>query len=396
MMPRLSEVPLHEICDTFQYGLTARASREAKDFKFLRITDIQNGTIEWPSVPGALIKNGDIRKFTLRDGDFVFARSGATVGKALRVDDPPESVFASYLIRFRPKDDEISEWLKWFLRSPQYWKQVRAAASGIGMPNISASKLSEFRVPLAPKQHRERIIRNLALATDNIEKAKADLIRADRLVNHYRNQLVSSVDISAFPLMKLSDLAETIFDGPFGSNLKSSDYEPSGTLVVRLENIGHLRFNREKRAFVSASKADSLRRHSLKPDDVLFSSFVDKEIRVCLFPSDLKAPAISKADCFCFRPNPNLCTAGYVALQLASRSTYDKLIEAVHGATRPRVSLRTLKSFEIHVPPLLIQERIVAEVGESLQRATAVASQCSRALKLLEKLNGEILSSAFG
>jgi len=93
-----------------------------------------------------------------------------------------------------------------------------------------------------------------------------------------------------------------IFDGPFGSNLKTSDYTDSGARVVRLENIGHLRFINEKRTYVSLQKHMQLGRHAVGPGDILFSSFVEDEMRVCVLPPDMEAPAIAKADCFTLRP----------------------------------------------------------------------------------------------
>jgi len=152
--------------------------------------------------------------------------------------------------------------------------------------------------------------------------------------------------------LRIAELADKVFDGPFGSNLKSSDYTASGTRVVRLENIGHRRFIAEKESFISNEKAEGLARHRLLPGDVLFSSFVEDAVRVCLFPAELLTPAINKADCFCIRVNTNLVLPEFVALQLASRSTFEVMRDLVHGATRPRVGLDALKNYNIEVPPL--------------------------------------------
>src|SRR5690606_1051341 len=112
---------------------------------------------------------------------------------------------------------------------------------------------------------------------------------------------------SEWVLTSVAEVAETTFDGPFGSNLKSADYVESGVRVVRLENIASLRFIREKETYVSKAKFKTLSRHELRPDDVLFSSFIAEEIRVCLLPDDLDTIAINKADCFCVRVDRQLC-----------------------------------------------------------------------------------------
>jgi type I restriction enzyme S subunit len=60
-----------------------------------------------------------------------------------------------------------------------------------------------------------------------------------------------------------------LFDGPFGSNLKTSDYTDAGVRVVRLENLANPRFVEEKRTFVSAEKYESLRKHTVVEGDIL-------------------------------------------------------------------------------------------------------------------------------
>src|SRR5436309_1559405 len=83
------------------YGHTESASYEPIGPQFLRITDIQNGQVDWDNVPFCRIDKADLPKYRLTTGDIVFARTGATTGKSFLVVDPPEAVFASYLIRLR-------------------------------------------------------------------------------------------------------------------------------------------------------------------------------------------------------------------------------------------------------------------------------------------------------
>src|ERR1035437_6332158 len=87
------------------YGYTESATLKKIGPKFLRITDLQNGSVSWDEVPYCVCSKDDLRKYLLRSGDIVFARTGATTGKSYQVIDPPEAVFASYLIRLRILED---------------------------------------------------------------------------------------------------------------------------------------------------------------------------------------------------------------------------------------------------------------------------------------------------
>jgi type I restriction enzyme S subunit len=204
-----------------------------------------------------------------------------------------------------------------------------------------------------------------------------------------------SKDREAWAPTTVSHIAEEIFDGPFGSNLKSGDYVSEGARVVRLENIGHLRFFDEKRTYVTLEKYESLKKNSLHADDVLFSSFVDEEVRVCLFPRDPNVPTINKADCFCIRVNRAVCNPRWLAYTLACKPSYERLKEAVHGATRPRVNLSVLKSLRLDLPPLPEQRRIVAKVDTLSAKSKRARERLDHVRRLVEKYKQAVLAAAF-
>ncbi len=61
-----------------KYGYTASADTSIQEPKFLRITDIQNDSVQWDSVPGCHIDDEVESEFLLQDRDIVFSRTGAT------------------------------------------------------------------------------------------------------------------------------------------------------------------------------------------------------------------------------------------------------------------------------------------------------------------------------
>src|SRR5579863_8852429 len=89
------------------YGYTESASTEQVGPRFLRITDIQNSHVDWDTVPYCPIATSDLPKYKLAEGDIVFARTGATTGKSYLIAEPPDAVFASYLIRVQLSAKEL-------------------------------------------------------------------------------------------------------------------------------------------------------------------------------------------------------------------------------------------------------------------------------------------------
>ena len=82
--------------------MTASASSQPVGPKFLRITDIQDGLVDWDAVPWCECDGRSAADARLKAGDIVFARTGATTGKSFLIRECPiNAVFASYLIRVR-------------------------------------------------------------------------------------------------------------------------------------------------------------------------------------------------------------------------------------------------------------------------------------------------------
>src|ERR1041384_3257768 len=61
-----------EVTDPPQYGFTASATSEPIGPKFVRITDLQNGRIDWDRVP--FCDCPDSRQYLLQPNDILFAR----------------------------------------------------------------------------------------------------------------------------------------------------------------------------------------------------------------------------------------------------------------------------------------------------------------------------------
>ena len=141
------------------YGFTASANKSIKDVRLLRITDIQDNTVDWSSVPGCDISEDELPQFKLECGDILIARTGGTIGKTFLVRNIPVIVvFASYLIRVQGSSELYNQYLKLFMESPVYWKQLQDGARGAGQPNVNGQTLGQMHVPLPPLAEQHRIV----------------------------------------------------------------------------------------------------------------------------------------------------------------------------------------------------------------------------------------------
>ena len=170
-------VQVRTIASSIQYGHTASAVDARDGPRFLRITDIQDGSVDWSAVPSCDIAEAEVPKYRLIPGDIVFARTGATTGKSYLIGDCPEAVFASYLIRVRVVDDVSPRYLALFFQSPDYWNQIEASKRGIGQPNVNGRILGEVALPIAPLDEQHRIVAEIEKQFTRLDAGVAALRR---------------------------------------------------------------------------------------------------------------------------------------------------------------------------------------------------------------------------
>jgi restriction endonuclease S subunit len=150
---------LSSITRRIHYGYTASAKSELKDVRLLRITDIQNNFVNWPSVPGCEIAKDDVAQYQLERSDILVARTGGTVGKTYLVQEVPVvAVFASYLIRIQGGSALFDRYLKLFLESPTYWVQLEEGARGAAQPNVNGQTLGRMVVSVPPLAEQRRVV----------------------------------------------------------------------------------------------------------------------------------------------------------------------------------------------------------------------------------------------
>jgi len=139
---------INSIASVIQYGYTQSASEEKVGPKFLRITDIQGGVINWDTVPYCKINEKEIHKYKLKTGDIVVARTGASTGENIYLHKPEESVFASYLIRLQFSNLYLARFIGLLMRSYEYRGYIEGILSGSAQPNANASELTSFQVQI--------------------------------------------------------------------------------------------------------------------------------------------------------------------------------------------------------------------------------------------------------
>ncbi|MDD9973556.1 MAG: restriction endonuclease subunit S [Candidatus Poribacteria bacterium] len=198
-------VRLGDYCYKPDYGYTESANDSPVGPKFLRITDIQNDAVNWENVPYCICSEEIKEKYLLKTGDIVIARIGATTGKAYIIDDCPEAIFASYLIRVRTKDNLLPIFLAQYFRTNNYWRQIDQSKGGRLKGGVNIPILSHLVLPLPHLSEQQRIAEILQACDTKITALEKEVEHLDELFHAMLDELMTG-QRSAVPLIENGEI----------------------------------------------------------------------------------------------------------------------------------------------------------------------------------------------
>jgi len=179
--------------------------------------------------------------------------------------------------------------------------------------------------------------------------------------------------------------------GPFGSNLKVTDYRDEGVPLVFVRNIRARDFDVVP-TFVSEAKAAELVAHTVEPGDVLITKMGDPPGDTAIYPGG-RGSAILTADCIKATPHPEI-SGGYLSLAIESPACALQVGEMTSGVAQQKVSLGKMRKLQLPVAPLAEQERIVAAIEEAFSKLDAGESGLHTVRQLLKRMRDAVLAAA--
>ncbi len=352
-----AHVRLDEIAESVDYGHTASANDSVDGPKFLRITDIQDGEVDWSSVPRCECSDKAVAAFQLHESDIVFARTGATTGKSFLLRHIPESaVFASYLIRVQPRQSMVYPgYLARYFETQDYWNQIARNSTGTAQGGVNASKLKALTVPLPPLPEQRRI----AAILD-----KADALRAKRREAIAKlDQLLQSVFLDMFgdpvtnpkgwPQKKLIDFADGRDRVNYGV-VQPGDHSDGGVSIVRVGDIEGGIVSRENLKQISVEIEAAYARSRLKGNELLISCVgsigVIAEVPAWAVGFNI-ARALTRV------PLSNPRQRPFVREMLRSSGMQRYFAEKTRTVSQPTLNVEFVKAAPAIVPPAELIER---------------------------------------
>jgi len=180
------------LTEPLAYGANESAELTDRDLpRYIRIKDIrEDGTLRDDTFRS--ISQDVASPYLLKEGDLLFARSGATVGKTIRYDQSwGPAAHAGYLIRARLNESVASRYVYYFTKSTSYQDWLRANFIQATIQNVSAERYSDLVIPVPPISQQAGIVNFLDERTARIDELIAKKERLIELLEETRSALVA-------------------------------------------------------------------------------------------------------------------------------------------------------------------------------------------------------------
>ena len=241
---------LGDVASSFEYGLNAAAKEYDGENKYIRITDIDDNTHEFltDNLTSPDIELTGADNYKLTEGDILFARTGASVGKSYIYRNSDGLVYyAGFLIRARINEEYDEEFVFQNTLTDRYNKYIAVTSQRSGQPGVNAQEYAEFEINVPKKEEQTKIgtyFRNLdyLITLHQRKYDKLQIIKKSMLEKMFPQNGSCFPEIrfkgftDSWEQRKLGDIAD-VYDGIH----QTPDYTDNGIMFLSDENINTLK-----------------------------------------------------------------------------------------------------------------------------------------------------------
>lgn len=403
-------------------GVTRKSYQEPR---YIRITDIDSNGIVNSKELGATANNIE-DKYILNDGDILFARSGATVGKTyLHKTKPYMCFYAGYLIRFVVNTSLIlPEYLFAYTQLPIYKKWIAAIQRPSAQPNINAEEYQSLEIPLPnldiqhyicniikngylTKQKKEAEAQKLLDSIDGyilnelgITMPKSDLnlkeriffcnfkqATGGRLDPKFNNQWQKLKSLQCnYPKVTLADV---VFNsGQYGANETAIDYKEGDTRYIRITDVDDLGCLKENNKVTCKNIEQN---YMLHKNDLLFAR--SGSVGKCYIHKRISEPAIFAGYLIRFIINAAIINPDYL-FYYCNCSLYKYWVDTIQRpAVQANINSEEFRQIIIPLPPMAKQQEIADHITALRHQAAQLQQEGKEAL---EKAKQEVEQMILG
>lgn len=358
--------------DKMSYGTSSPSCEYDGETRYIRITDINdNGSLNEDFVSPISYEE----KHILQDGDIVFARTGATVGKAYCYHSSDEKyVYAGYLIRLRPnKKIVFPDYIYYYTKSYNYSEFIRTSQAAAAQPNVNAEKYSNLGIPVPPLEEQKRIVKILDEKFAQLETIKANAqTNLQNAKDLFQSQLTKDFNNTSWERKKISEISENLDSKriPITKNVRKAGQYPYYGASGIVDYVEDYIFD-GKFLLVSEDGANLLARTYPIAFIAEGKFWVNNHAHILSFKDET--------------------TMRFVELFFSNLD----ISSFVTGMAQPKFNQASLNNIEIPLPPLPEQKRIVEELDTLSEKVRQLQEIYSKQIANCADLKQSLLQKAF-
>lgn len=403
-LSRLAEVRVSNVDKIARLGETPV---QLCNYMDVYTNDYIDSSIEFMQSTANLIEK---EKFKVCSGDVIITKDSETpfdIGiPAVVIDDIRDLVCGYHLALIKPYRDKVEPvYLAKQLASNEAARYFSRMAAGSTRYGLSNGAIAATAIPIAPLEQQKKIAAILRAIDKTIEKTEAlihkyqqikaglmhDLftrgLTADGKLRPTREQapeLYQEVPVGWIPkeweVKSLRQLvgSENIVNGPFGSDLLTSELRSEGVPVLYVQDIRPGNFNKISTGHVTILKAAQLSFCNVRKNDVLVAKVGSPPCDACIYPLDYNA--IVTQDVIRIRPTANV-DSQYLASILNATFGRKSIKKISIEGTRERVSLTDFKKLSIPVAGYQEQKAIgerLSLIQDLIDKEEAISLKCRK------------------
>lgn len=207
---------LGKLCDELRYGTSSMCHSEYQDgdLPVLRIPNVIGGKINCRDMKYINLPTSESERILLKPGDILFVRTNGNpdyIGRCAVYDGNGKTIYASYLIRARIKDNKecIPQYVSDCLLFPTYRCRIIAEAkTTAGNFNINTDGLRHLKLPIPPFELQQKYSSLVKQADHSIEQLQSSNISMDRLFNLLMKRAFSGTLTASWREAHMKELLE--------------------------------------------------------------------------------------------------------------------------------------------------------------------------------------------
>lgn len=268
--------------------------------------------------------------------------------------------------------------------------------------NLNTGIINPTKIPLPPTKAEQEVIAEALSDADALIESLEQLIAKKLHLKQGTMQelLTGKKRLPGFngewAVMRLGDVADpnqkwSFTGGPFGSNLKSSDYTDDGVRIIQLQNIGDGEFHNDSAVFTSPEKADELLSCNIYPGEIILSKMGDPVARACIIPPHHERYLMC-SDGIRLAVNPKRFNTYFVYISINAPDFRTRAENAGTGSTRKRIGLTELRNLELLCPELFEQTAIATCLSDMDTDIAALETQLAKTRSLKQGMMHNLLT----